>query len=676
MQTLNNLDYAIIGLYLLGILGLGLLLTRRASSSLEEYCLAGRKLPWYLLGPSGMAAWFDVAGTMVIVSFLYLIGPRGLFIEFRGGAVLILAFAMCYAGKWHRRSQCMTGAEWMVFRFGKGVDASAARLFTAITTMMWTVSMIAYLVRGMSLFLSMFLPYSPTACAIGLLIIATIYTMLSGFYGVVLTDLLQSAIIVGATIFISVTAFQAVGDSEQISAMAFQVTGNSQWALSSPAWKTEMPAGYENYSLLILVVFFYFTRSVMDGLGTGAEPKYFAARSDKECGLLSFMVAWLIMLRWPMVMGFAVLGIFLVNREYPDMAIVLQAAELIQTHFPNVALPNDAGKIVEYACAEGWQWHDLTSKIANAPAEYSAELTEGLRGLLGNEWASKLSLVSWQGGINPERILPAVVLDAIPMGLRGLMIVALIAASMSTFDSTLNLTSAMFVRDIYQVWIRPKAENKELIRTAYVTTVLLVVVGLFMGLNAKSITTIWGWIIMSLTAGTLAPKILRLLWWRFNGWGMATGLCIATIAAVIQRIFYKDLIEWKQFVAITGISIVGSVIGSLLTKPTDKKVLRNFYRKTRPFGLWKEFNEELPEKRRRAINTENRNDLIAVPFALIFQITLFLIPMQIVIHSFGAFWKTLPLFLIGLVGIYWFWYRNLSCENNRVAAAEDEEDTN
>lgn len=661
MQTLNNLDYAIIGIYLLGILGLGVLLTRRASSSLEEYYLAGRKLPWYLLGASGMASWFDVAGTMVIVSFLYLIGPRGLFIEFRGGAVLILAFAMCYAGKWHRRSQCMTAAEWMVFRFGKGADASAARLLMAVTTMMWTISMIGYLVRAMSLFLSMFLPYSPTACAIGLLVVATVYTMLSGFYGVVFTDLIQSVIIVGATIFISVMAFQAFTDTEQLSAVAQQVTGNTQWAASSPAWRTEMPKGYGDYSLLILIAFFYLARSVLDGLGTGAEPKYFAARSDKECGLLSFLIAWLIMLRWPMMMGFAVLGIFMVQDNYPDMAVVAQAADLIKTHFPNVLQVD---------------WHDLTAKIANAPSEHSAELVEGLRGLLGNDWASKLALVNFEGQINPERILPAVVLDAIPMGLRGLMLVALIAASMSTFDSTLNLTSAMFVRDIYQVWIRPKAKNRELIRTAYVTTALLVVVGLLMGLHAKSITHIWGWILMSLLAGTLAPKILRLIWWRFNGWGMATGLFIGAVGAVIQRVYYPDLIEWQQFAFMTCLSFVGSIAGSLLTQQTDKDVLRNFYRKTRPFGLWREFNEELPEKRRRAINNENRNDLIAVPFALVFQVTLFLIPMQIVIHSFGAFWKTLPFFIIGLAGLYWFWYRNLSSENARVAAAEDEESAN
>jgi Na+/proline symporter len=87
---------------------MGVLMSRRASASLDDYFLGGKKLPWYLLGVAGMANWFDLTGTMIITAFLYMLGPRGLFIEFRGGAVLILAFMLAYAGKWHRRSGCVS----------------------------------------------------------------------------------------------------------------------------------------------------------------------------------------------------------------------------------------------------------------------------------------------------------------------------------------------------------------------------------------------------------------------------------------------------------------------------------------------------------------------------------------------------------------------------------------
>src|SRR5258708_11261091 len=89
----------------------------KARTSLTQYFLGGRKQPWYLLGIAGMAGWFDLTGTMIITSFLYILGPRGLFIEFRGGAVLVLAFMIAYTGKWHRRSGCMTAARWMTLPF-------------------------------------------------------------------------------------------------------------------------------------------------------------------------------------------------------------------------------------------------------------------------------------------------------------------------------------------------------------------------------------------------------------------------------------------------------------------------------------------------------------------------------------------------------------------------------
>src|SRR5208283_5695416 len=139
MHSLARVDYAIIIGYLALSLVMGVLMTRRASSSIENYFLGGRSIPWYLLGVAGMANWFDLTGTMLITSFLYMLGPRGLFIEFRGGAVLILAFMLVYTGKWHRRSGCMTGAEWTVYRFGENKTSEFVRLLGAAMTILTAV---------------------------------------------------------------------------------------------------------------------------------------------------------------------------------------------------------------------------------------------------------------------------------------------------------------------------------------------------------------------------------------------------------------------------------------------------------------------------------------------------------------------------------------------------------
>lgn len=41
------------------------------------------------------------------------------------------------------------------------------------------------------------------------------------------------------------------------------------------------------------------------------------------------------------------------------------------------------------------------------------------------------------------------------------------------------------------------------------------------------------------------------------------------------------------------------------------------------------------------------------------QVTIFLMPMQIMIKSYSAFFMTLPIFIFAAAGIYWFWWRNL-----------------
>lgn len=178
---LNPLDYTVIGIYVLGLISLGIYLKNKASASLENYLVGGRRLPWWMLGVSGMSQYVDVAGTMVIISFLFMLGPRGLFIEFRGGASLLLVIMMLWTGKWHRRSQCLTGAEWMIYRFGDGPAGRAAQFARAITGIVMALGLIAYMVKGLGLFLSMFFPFTPMTCALGIFAAATLYTMFSGF---------------------------------------------------------------------------------------------------------------------------------------------------------------------------------------------------------------------------------------------------------------------------------------------------------------------------------------------------------------------------------------------------------------------------------------------------------------------------------------------------------------
>ena len=665
MRYLNGFDYGVIVVYFAILVSLGLYLKKKASSSMEDYFLGGRRLPWWALGISGMASFLDITGTMVVISFLYMLGPRGLYIAFRGGAVLVLAVMLLWIGKWHRRSGCMTGAEWMSYRFGEGFWGRAARITKAIAEIIWTVGMITYMAKGIGLFLSMFLPFTPFTCALILLGIATVYTMLSGFYGVVVTDMFQSVIILIAVISISALAVSKIIGHGNLAALAETVTGNSDWMTSKFQWKTTMPKGYELYNNLGMFALFYVFRNIFHGMGYGDDPKFFGARNDRECGTLTFLWTWLMAVRWPMMIGFAVLGLFLVQHNFPDQSVLLQAAESIQEH---------VGPIQQT------RWEQTIAGIMNSPQNYPAQLITQLQNILGSDFSAKLPLLSFKGTINPERILPAVILFYIPPGLRGMLLVALIAASMSTFDSNVNRGAAFFTRDLYQRFFRPKAAQSELIYATWAFIIFVTALGLISGNYIKNINDIWGWIIMGLGGATLVPFFLRFYWWRFNGSGFAIGMTLGLTGAVAMKILTPVLIaHWEfweilederwQFLIMLSIGLVSTLVGTFLTKPTDTKVLENFYKTTRPFGVWGHLKSTLSPEARAAMTREHRNDLIALPFNLGWQITLFLLPMQLVIQSFRAFKITLVIFLVCLAGMYIFWYRNLppAEQNDRPA---------
>ena len=164
---------------------------------------------------------------------------------------------------------------------------------------------------------------------------------------------------------------------------------------------------------------------------------------------------------------------------------------------------------------------------------------------------------------------------------------------------------------------------------------------------------------MGLGSGLIAPMVLRMYWWRFNGYGFAAGVALGLGGALVQRALWPEMRGWTQFMIFGSLSFTGSFLGTFLTKPTAHDVLEKFYKATRPFGFWRPLKAGLCESDRKLVTAEHRNDLRALPFALVWQICLFLLPMQVIIQSYGDMTVTLPLFLVGAAGLYYFWYRNL-----------------
>jgi len=637
-------DYAVILAYFAILIGIGAAFRKKAAASVEDYFLAGRKMPWWALGLSQMTFWFDMTGTMIIASFLFLLGPRGLFVEFRGGAGLVLIFLMLWAGKWHRRSGVITGAEWMIFRFGQDRWAHFARLMSVVSNVAINLALLAYSFKGAGLFLSMFLPFSPLVCSLIMMLVTALYTIESGFYGVIFSDVFQSVCIWVGVAAVLVVALSRLSGVPDLGALAVSVTGNPDWLRALPQARTPMPAGYEQYSFLTMMTLFYLGKTLIQGLGVGADPRFFGARSDRDCGRLSFLAGWSLMLRWVLMMSLVVLGLMLVKDLFPDRTVLTQAATLIKTH---------AGAVPQN------EWPELLARIANHPQSFPAELTAGLARLLGADWGSKLALLSFHGTVDPERILPAVLLMSIPAGLRGLLLVAFLAAAMSTFNAIVNGTTAFLTRDLYQGYLRRKAGTKEIITAGYVFGALVMVVGFLTAYSTKSINDIWGWLTMGLVGGTMIPTVLRLYWWRYNGSGYALGTLIGLVAALLQRVLLPQMPEWQQILSMVGAGLAGSLAATYLRPPTDRAVLERFYRTTKPFGLWGPLKKALAPEEAAAMAREHKYDLISLPFALFWQISMLMLPLLLIVRQFRSSAVAAAVLAVSLIGLYFFWYRKL-----------------
>jgi len=247
-------------------------------------------------------------------------------------------------------------------------------------------------------------------------------------------------------------------------------------------------------------------------------------------------------------------------------------------------------------------------------------------------------------------------------GMKGLLVAGLMAAAMSTFDSTVNAGAAYWVKDIYQAFLKPKASEKSLMLHSRLASIVIVLFGLLFSLAIKNINEIWGWITMSIGAGMIIPQLARWYWWRLNGYGYAIGTIAGMAAAVIQKAFFPNVPEYVAFSFASGISLIFMIIGTLLTTATNDSVLKNFYKRTRPFGFWAHIKNSVPSSVLEKISGENRRDIIATFFAVPWQIVLFLTTMMIVMQRWDTFSWLLIILVALSIGLYHFWYKHLSTE--------------
>ena len=587
------LDYLIVVVYLLILIVMGVYLQKRASKSTESFFLGDKNMPWWALGASGMASNLDVSGTMIIAALIYALGVQGFFIEIRGGVVLILAFFMIFMGKWNRRADVMTTAEWMEFRFGKGEQGEAARILAAIAQLIFAIWAITYFIQGAGIFLSEILGISPDLAAILMISLCAFYAALSGLYGVVYTEVFQGGLILFVIIYVVSHVIMNISLPETFVVSVpmgngefQQITQNlKDWSNFLPKWEMNVPGEYSQYNLIGLATIMYIFRSSIDGMsGSGGYmiQRFYAAKNEREVGLLSVFWIFLLSFRWPFIMSIAILGI-----SYSQL-----------------------GNVID----------------------------------------------------NPETVLPKVLMELFPVGIKGLLVAGLLAAAMSTYVAIVNSGAAYWVNDLYQRFIKPEATNKELILHSRIASVAIVILGLMSTYLFTSLNDVWGFLTMGFGVGLIVPQFIRWYWWRFNGYGYAGGTIIGMITAISIRFFFDDIAEMPSFYLTAAITFIGSVVISYLFPATDESDLKEFYARTRPFGFWGPVRKTFSDSFIVPIQSENRRDILATFFAVPWMLFLGITPMMVVTKQWVYTLICGSVLVILSVILYFLWYKHLSKE--------------
>jgi solute:Na+ symporter, SSS family len=198
-------------------------------------------------------------------------------------------------------------------------------------------------------------------------------------------------------------------------------------------------------------------------------------------------------------------------------------------------------------------------------------------------------------------------LTMLPSGLLGLVAASLIAAFMSTMSTQLNLGASYLVNDFYQRFIKPQANEKELLAAARGFTVLSAILGLGLGLLLTDANQAFN-LMLLLGAGTGLIYILRWFWWRINAMTEVVAM-IASLIIAVYFTFFKtvegevgtpldhNLESWQTIVLTAVLTTIIWIIATYLTTPTDETTLINFYKKIKPAGSgWNAVKEKAAAK--------------------------------------------------------------------------------
>lgn len=562
-------DYIIITFFILLSLYIGLRYKKSAEGGLADFFLGGRSLPWYIAGLSMVATTFAADTPLAVSEFAATTGISGNWLWWSaliGGMLTTFFFAKLW-----RRANILTELEFIELRYS-GIQAKILRgfksvylgLFMNALVIGWvnlafmTLLEVFFDVKGWEAFL-----YTAITMAIALL-----YTSVSGLLGVAVNDAIQFFVAMIGTIAL---AFIVV-NSDEVGGIENMVNKLPENYLNFlPEIGTTNQIGttdvFAIFSISIGAFLTFVTLQWWASWYPGAEPGgggYIAQRmmsakteQDAQRATLFFQVAHYCIRPWPWIL------------------VGLAAVLLYDPRF--TITDNSLLEQIMYAKENGIPMSELITSL----------------GATSNEVLRSIDYL-----YNPRKGYVFAMIDFLPTGLKGLLLVAFLAAYLSTISTQLNMGASFLMNDFFMLFAKKNKQftNSDQITYSRLFTVIIMFAGIIITFFMGSISGVWS-LLMETGAGLGGVLILRWFWWRVNAWSEIAAMLAPIAGYFLSHYLLNSLWPvWFEehsghYVFTVAFTSLCWVTATFLTKPEEKADLDAFCKRINPPGWWQGRNK-------------------------------------------------------------------------------------
>ncbi len=490
---MTGFDYFIFGGYFVVLSVIGYVSGRNQRASTEDYFLAGRTLPWYAVGGSYVAS--NISGEHFIgqVGAAFLFGAIVAMSDWgnvQAFSVLIWLFIPFLLA-----SRAFTIPEFLERRFGNVLRQT----FAIVTIIANIVAFLSAVLYAGGLALRGLFGWNLEVSIVFIAIVAGVWAVYGGLRAVVWTDLFTLAVLLMGGLCVTYFGLQHVSgpDGSLIDGLQVVIEKNratfGEWKAAVETSMPEIVPGSQSYDRL----------SIIQPANHALSPWLYTV-----FGFLSISI-------WYNVMNQFIIQRVLAAKDAYNARMGIVFAGYLKLFMP--LLTTLPGLIL----------------FAMYPE------------LLNQDWGAAKQAAD-QGYIR-------LVTELVPVGIMGLVLAALFGAIQSTVNSVLNSTSTIFTIDVYKRMIRPNASDREEVRVGVITTIVVLIISIVLGVLIDRFKGQVFLYIQTLYAFFAAPFaavfLLGLLWRRINN----TGAVVAVFAGFSLGVLMKAYVAFAGLYAASAL---------------------------------------------------------------------------------------------------------------------------